>query len=56
MVEKEAKDATVCILDWVQESCVMSGGVLGLVAGPAVGFIKPIALQLEDKIDGVEGN
>jgi hypothetical protein len=30
LAEKEAKDATSCILDWASESSVLEGGALGM--------------------------
>lgn len=56
LAEKEAKDATVAILDWLSESLVLEGGVVGVVAAPVISILKPIVIKLEDKIDGVDGN
>lgn len=56
MVEKEAKDATSAILDWVQDSLLLQGGIAAAVAVPAVALVKPLLLKLENGIDGVSGN
>lgn len=56
LVEKEAKDLTSCVLDWTADSLVLEGGTVAALAAPAIAFVKPYVLQLEDKIDGVDGN
>jgi len=56
LLEKEAKDATVVILDWTSDSLILQGGVVATIAAPAIALAKPFVLQLEDKIDGVTGN
>ncbi len=56
MAEKEAKDATEAIFSWAQESLVLQGGTIGLIGAPLLLLVKPLALNLEDKIDGVTGN
>lgn len=56
LVEKEAKDLTACVLDWTADSLVLEGGAVATLAAPAIAFVKPYVLQLEDKIDGIEGN
>lgn len=56
LVEKEAKDATSCILDWAGDSLAMGESSLEKLAAPVPALIKGMVLNLEDGIDGIKGN
>jgi hypothetical protein len=51
VAEENAKLASVIILGWTSESCVIQGGLVAMIAA-GIPYVQTQLLTLEDKIDG----
>ncbi len=54
-VEAAAKVAVEQVLNWIQESVILTPNKVDDLAAAVIPFVKPVVMAAIDKIDGKEG-